>query len=252
MIMSRFEIDLSEPEKVSTPAKISEPEKVVQKPKRRFRFLRILLVLFFALLVLASLFGFFYWQNVKRTPQYSLALLVKAAREDNADEVARLVDTDAVVDDFVKQVTDQAIELYGRNIPTETIKRFSVAIAPLIPSLKDRVRQEVPRLIREKTKPFESVPWWLIALGADRFVEIRIEGDTAYVKGKLENQEIELKMRREGEVWKIVSVKDERLARQIAEKIGQDIIKLVSQEGLKKASERLGLKGIEDLMKRIQ
>ncbi len=240
MIMSGFERDLS------------ESEKAAKKSKQRPRLSRILLILFFSSSILALLFVFLHWQSVKRSPQYSLALLVKAARENNSDEVARFVDTDAVVDDFVNQITDQAIELYGRNVSPEIIKQFSVATAPLILSLKEKVRQEIPSLIHEKTKPLESVPWWLIALGVNRFAEIKIEGDIAYVKGKLENQEIELKMQRHDDLWKIVSVRDERLARQVVERIGQDIIKLVSREGLRKASESSGLKGIEELIKRIQ
>ena len=33
----------------------------------------------------------------------------------------------------------------------------------------------MPRVIREKTQGFEKVPYWVIALGADKAVDVKIE-----------------------------------------------------------------------------
>ena len=60
--------------------------------------------------------GFFYWQSIKTTPQYSLALLVDAARRDDQAEIDKLVNVDAVVDDFVPQITDKG----GRTLRSRT------------------------------------------------------------------------------------------------------------------------------------
>ncbi len=202
-------------------------------------------------LILIAAFAYLYWQKVKQSPQYSLAILVESARVDDRDVVARFIDVDAVVDDFMPQVMQKATELYGRNLPPETIKKFSEAIAPIMPSLKNRVREEIPRVIREKTKALERLPWWAIALGADRVLEITVEGDLAYVRGKVDDQDLVITLRRSGEIWRVVAVKDDRLAREIAEKIGQDLILMFNREGTKKAAEKLGIRGVEDLLKKM-
>jgi hypothetical protein len=218
------------------------------------KLLRVLIVLtaFSTIfIILIALGAYLYWQRVKQSPQYSLAILVESARVDDREAVARFIDVDAVVDDFMPQVMQKATELYGRNLPPETIKKFSEAVAPIMPSLKNKIREEVPRIIREKTKALEKIPWWAIALGADRVLEIKIEGDLAYVRGKVDGQDVGITLRRSGEIWKVVAVRDDRLAREIAEKIGQDLILMFNREGAKKAAEKLGIKGVEDLLKKM-
>jgi hypothetical protein len=194
--------------------------------------------------------GYFYWQSIKRSPHYSLALLVEASKADDAEKIKSFVDSDALVDNFVPQVTDKAIELYGRNVAPEKIKQIAAAISPILPTVKQRVREEIPRIIKEKTKPFERIPWLVIAIGADKVLETRIEGDLAYITSRDPSARFELTMRREGEFWKVIAIKDENLARQIAEKIGQEITSSSKKENLRKVSEGLGI-SLEELMKKI-
>jgi hypothetical protein len=271
--MSRFTINLNEPKEEQTPPQQQENpahgngrENVSYLPtkddeaapkKKRSRLGKILGVLgisLLALLLVVAIGGFFYWQSLKSTPQYSLALLVDAARRDDSRQMEQLVDTEAVVDSFVPQITDKAVELYGRNLPPAQITRVKQTAAPLMPAIKQRAKEELPRVIREKTQPFESVPWWAIALGAGRAVEIRTENDTAYVKSKIPEREIEVTMRRSADsnLWKIVAIKDEPLARRIAEKIGQELIAASTKGGIKKAGEKLGVQNLQDIMKKIE
>ena len=55
--------------------------------------------------------GCLYWRSLRSTPQYSLALLVDAAKRGDNAAVDSLIDSDAVVDDFMPQVTGES----GRN-----------------------------------------------------------------------------------------------------------------------------------------
>ena len=262
--MSRFTININEPE-AEQPQQQENPtvvkENVSYAPgaetpkKKRSRFARVLGVLgilLLAFLVIVGVGGYFYWQSVKQTPQYSLALLVDAARRDDNPQIQQLVDTEAVVDSFVPQITDKAVELYGRNLPPAQITRVKESAAPLMPAIKQRAKEELPRVIREKTQPFESVPWWAIALFAGRAVEIRTENDTAYIKSKIPEREIEVTMRRSGDLWKIIAIKDEPLARRIAEKIGQELIAASTKGSLKKAGEKLGVQNLQDVMKKVE
>jgi formylmethanofuran:tetrahydromethanopterin formyltransferase len=55
-------------------------------------------------------------------------------------------------------------------------------------------------------------------------LEIREENGTAWVKSTMPDRPLELKMQKNGDVWQIVEVKDDELARKVAEQIGQQII----------------------------
>jgi hypothetical protein len=203
-------------------------------------------------LIVCAVGGYLYWQNLKSSPQYSLALLVDAARRNDQKAIDELIDTDAIVDDFMPQVTDKAVELYGRGLAPTTLQRLTQVAAPLMPSVKQFARKEVPAAIREKTKPFESYPFWAIAIGAQRYLEIVQDGDKAYVKSKIKEHQLELTMKRKGDVWQVVAVRDEALARRIAEKYGQEMISAAKNGSLEKTLKNNGNTSLEDFKKNIE
>ncbi|HYJ90119.1 MAG TPA: hypothetical protein VEV84_02315, partial [Pyrinomonadaceae bacterium] len=113
-----------------------------------FRKIFISLIL---LVVAVTAAGCLYWRSLKTTPQYSLALLIDAARRNDKSAVGDLVNTDKVVDDFVPQIIDSAVEMYGRGLPAKTIANLAIVAQPIMPALKDRARTELPRVIRDRT-----------------------------------------------------------------------------------------------------
>jgi uncharacterized membrane protein YheB (UPF0754 family) len=248
--MSQFRVDIEDNEQPTVVRPAKRPA-VAPGPKPR-SFLRRALVVILVILVVSGVAGFIYWQRIKTSPQYSLALLVQAAREGNQQQMDELVDTDSVVDSFLPQVIDKAIELYGKDLPPGAAVNLTSASEQFKPAIKRRAREEVPRVIREKTDKFERVPYWAIAIGAPWFLDIKTEGDTANITSRIENRPFELTMKRNGGVWRVVAIKDEVVARRIAEKIGQELIALTSKEGLNKAADKLGIKNVEDLKKRIE
>ena len=132
--MSNFVVNLNEP-------KTEPPQTASPEPKKRrgcLRILAILGILTFVLLLIGAIGGYFYWQSVKKTPQYSLALLVDAARRDDKEMVAQIIDTEQVVNNFVPQIAEKAVELYGRNLPPQIINKVALLIAPLMPIFKNR------------------------------------------------------------------------------------------------------------------
>jgi sulfur transfer complex TusBCD TusB component (DsrH family) len=254
--MSKIVVDLSEPKEGETPTPNTEsisPEfGDYQKPKKPSVLVKIVKILAVALLlifVIVALGGYFYWRQLKTTPQYSLALLVDAARRNDQKTIDQLIDTDAVVDDFVPQITDKAVELYGRGVAPATIQKLASAIAPFLPAIKERAKAELPNLIRDKTQPFEKIPFWAIAIGANRYLDITQEGDKAFVKSKVPEVSLELTLKRNGERWQVIVVKDEVLARKIAEKIGQDLISIAKKDGIKRTGEKLGIPNLQDIFK---
>jgi hypothetical protein len=218
-------------------------------PVRRSRFKKIALIILGSLFAIALIAGtgfYFYWQSLKSTPQYSLALIVDAAKRNDQETVNRLVDIDAVVDDFLPQITDKAVELYGRGLPPAVVQQVARVAAPVMPAVKDRAREELPGAIRQKTAEFGYVPFEAMVLGADQYLDIQIDGDTAVVKSLVPEQDFEVRMKRDGE-WKIVAVKDDKLATNIAQRVGQEII-AIAANGPNSGRSRLGVKNINDLL----
>jgi hypothetical protein len=247
--MSKFTVDLGDTPRSGQPAHspLAEYAVVRERGKRR-KILKIVAGAVLVLLAAGGIAGYFYWRNLKKTPQYSLALLVDAARREDQKTIDEVINTNAVVDDFLPQITGKAIELYGRGLPPETISRISLIAQPVMPAIKERARDALPKMIRDKTAKFQNIPFWAMAAGAERYLEIRIEGDIAYVKSKVPDRPLEVTMRRNGEKWQIVGVKDEELATRIAEKVGQSIIALASKTGVNAAGERLGIKNLQDVL----
>jgi hypothetical protein len=251
--MSKFVVDLNEksaPDKTNAPAFGD-----YQKPKKRSAFLKIvgvLAALLAVVLLAGAIGGYFYWKSFEDTPQYSLALLIDAARRDDQAAVDQLVDTNAVVDDFMPQITEKAVELYGRGLPPQTLNKVAQVAAPVLPAVKERARAELPRVIREKTDKFSNVPFAAIVLGADKYLDIVQEGDTAFVRSKIADRPLEVKMRRNGKKWQVIGVRDEQLATRIAQKIGQEIIAVAGKGGINKSAESLGVKNLQDLLKQAE
>lgn len=196
-----------------------------EKPKRRFaKFLKIMLAVVVVLAIIAAAGGYLYWRHLRSTPQYSLALLIDAARRNDDAAVRELVDTDAVVDALVPQVMEKAVEFYGRGLPPETIEMARVAALPLMPAIKENARRELPQLIRDKTDAFADVPFFAMAAGAERYLAVEIHGDEADLRSIVPEYSFEVKMRRSGDVWRITEIRDEQLASNIARTVGEQIM----------------------------
>jgi hypothetical protein len=253
--MSNFVVNLNEPPKRNAPTAVRTPTFLENhNPARKsgvfLKTLKVLSLLLVLFSVIGAIGGYFYWRNLQTTPQYSLALLVDAARRGDQEAIDKLVDTNAVVDDFMPQVTTKAVELYGRGLAPATIQKMTQVAAPFLPAVKGRARAEVPVLIREKTSQFENIPFWAIAVGAEGYLDIINEGDRAFVRSQDPNRPLEVVLKRSsGDRWQVIGVKDEILARRIAERIGQDLITGAKNGNLKKAGEQFGVSNLEDVLK---
>ena len=205
-----------------------------------------------AVIVVVTTAGCLYWRSLRSTPQYSIALLIDAARRDDKQQVGTLVDTDKVVDGFVPEIIDSAVDLYGRGLPPETIANLTVVAKPIMPALKDRARTELPKVIRDRTSKFDRVPFAAIVMGADRYLDIKIDGDNADVTSKVPDKPLQLKMTRVEDHWQVVGVEDKDLADRIAQTVGQQIIAVASGARIGDASKNLGVKNLADVLKQAE
>ncbi|MCC6328073.1 MAG: hypothetical protein IT174_06135 [Acidobacteria bacterium] len=200
---------------------------------------------------IAGIGAFFYWRHLESTPQYTLALIIDAAKRNDDKTVNELVDIDAVVDDFLPQITGKAVELYGRNLPPDTLERVEQIAAPVLPAVKQRAREELPGAIRKKTETFGNVPFAAMVVGADTYLDIKVEKDQAMVQSKVPDHNFEVRMVRYGQRWKIAGLQDDELATRIAQHIGQEVIAIASNGGDSKQS-LLGVKNINELLRRAE
>jgi hypothetical protein len=223
-----------------------------QSPKKKGGCGKILLILGVLLLLVlmgAGIYGYFWYSSLYKSPAYSLASLIDAARKDDQPKVETYLDTNAVIDDFVPQVEQKATERYGRNFPPEVVKRAKDMLQPLLPAVKERARTEIPRIIKEKSQIAPQVsPFWM-SIGIGRVVNISEAGDEATVTSDLQNRPFELKMRRSGDKWQVVALKDDLLADKIANEIAQRLL----QEAAKKPGKPgAGKNTIEDIKRQIE
>ncbi|MEP6925820.1 MAG: hypothetical protein ABI954_15240 [Pyrinomonadaceae bacterium] len=243
--MSRIVVNLqSEPEKAASTGRQPSsnygsfvPNTVAPKPKKKRRlFLKILLVLGGLLLlgaVIATVAGYWWWANLQKSPAYSLALLVDAARKDDKQTVEQFLDTNAIVDDFVPQVTEKATERYGRGFPPQVVAKATQQLQPLVqqvlPQIKETAKREIPLIIKEKAKNAPEVSPMVLAVGLGRLINVEQNGDLATIKANLQSRPVELKMQRAGDRWKVVGARDDALADKIADQVAQKVQAIIIQ-----------------------
>ena len=200
--------------------------------------------------VIGGIGGYFYWQHLKTTPQYSLALLIDAAKRDDQTEMEKLVNIDAVVDDFAPQVIDQAADIYGRGLPQRVIDKLRSLSDAMKPAIKQRARAEMPELIRRQTARYNNVPFFGFVIGADRYLNVSVEADEAFITSKLPQHTFKVTMRRVEDRWQIVGVDDKELAKQLAQSIGEELMAFAVGDNIEEAARSLGISDLSDLLKK--
>jgi hypothetical protein len=174
--------------------------------------------------LLAIVGGYVWWRGFTQGPAYTLALLVDAARRDDAGTVDTIIDSDQVAQGFIPQIIDK-IAGGGVALPPNIQRgQLSTAIPLLIPRVRELVRAEITRGMKGVAEQVgTSLPTPLLAMGISRASEVEEAGDAATLKLKMADRIIEVSMRRNGDNWKIVTVKDDALAGEIAGRLASSL-----------------------------
>lgn len=250
--MSSYRVQLNDPPTRPKPVSRQVFENYEVHPPRSKKPFIIVGLLLLLIAGAIGVVGLLYYEGLKETPQYSLALLVDAAKRDDGAQIDELVDFDNVVDDFVPQITDKAIDLYGRGQPPQVLARVEDLAKPLLPAVKERARAELPRVVRERTERLGYVPFSAMVLAADKYLDIAVTGDKAVVVSRLRDQPLHIKMQRSGTRWKVVGVTEEQLALDIARKIGQEIISIAKDGSRQTADKYGGMGNLAELMRQAE
>ncbi|MDT7690534.1 MAG: hypothetical protein QOE46_3293 [Acidobacteriota bacterium] len=173
------------------------------------------------LVLLVGLYA--WWQGFKKSPPYSLALLVDAAQHDDVQGVESLIDADQIAQGFVPQVID-SLAGSGSALPAQARASLTTALPVLLPRVRETMRDEIAREVKGFSKDDSSrLPFFAKALGVRQATNVEERGDAATVTLKAGDRPVELSMRREGELWKIVTVKDPQLAGEIATRLASSL-----------------------------
>lgn len=169
---------------------------------------------------------FLWWGSYKKSPEYSLALLVDAAQRDDFRTVEQLIDGDAVAQALAPQVAEKlsGTAPAGGDMAA-TRARIAAAMPQLLPRVREGVRDEVARGVKAAAENVGGrLPFFALALGMKRYADVVEEGDAAAVTlNAVEGRPLVLSMRRDGERWKVASITDEALAASMAARIAPAI-----------------------------
>ena len=72
------------------------------------------------------------------------------------------------------------------------------------------------------------------------------------MRSKLPEHSFEVRMHRNGNGWKIVSIRDDALATEIAQRVGQEIIAVASSGGGNSAGEKIGISNLQTLLQEAE
>jgi hypothetical protein len=137
--------------------------------------------------------------------------------------VESLIDADKIAEGFIPQVIEK---LAGANsaVPPAARAQLTNAMPQLLPRVREGVRDQIAASMKSLSKSTSgSVPFVLTALGMRTAADVSEQGDAAAVAVKVGERPIELTMRREGERWKVVTVKDDQLASDISARLAGSV-----------------------------
>jgi len=132
-----------------------------------------------------------------------------------------LVDTDKVVDNFMPQFTDTTTGKLASLIPPGIRKQVETMIPQVLPAVKQQIHDQVAQQVKQLSERAQGKPFLLIALGIPWVTTVDQKGDNANVVIETKGRVTELTMQRNGELWKIVAVKDDQLTQRILDSTKQ-------------------------------
>ena len=195
-----------------------------ERKRRRFgrfgRFMSVTGLVVAAAVLVLLVGGYAWWRGYERGPAYSLALLADAAQRGDTVAVESLIDADKIAQGFVPQVIEK---LAGANspVPPQARPQLTSALPQLLPRVRDSVRDEIAQEMKALSKGHTS--FFLTALAVKSAADVKEQGDKAVVTARVGERTVELTMARDEERWKVVTVKDDRLAGDIATRLASNI-----------------------------
>ena len=194
-----------------------------RKPRRWLRVLGILALLVLVAVVVAAVGGFLYWRNYQTTPAYTLVLLADAAQRKDVAAFETLINDDEIAKNMVASVSQKAASRYGLAINSSVQAQIDKSVPTLLPRLKQTIHDELVKDITgfaSESEPRGFVPLLVLL---PKFTDVSTEGDSAKVKARLLDREIELTMKRNGDRWQVTDFKDDVVVQRVVDNVMKDL-----------------------------
>src|SRR5919107_5852520 len=130
--------------------------------------------------LLVLLVGSYMWyQGFRKSPPYSLALLLDAAQHDDVRAVETMIDADQIAQGFVPQVIENLAGT-GSQLPPQARASLTATLPALLPRVRETMRDEIARALKG-VGPNESsnLPFFVKALGVRQMATVVERGDAA-------------------------------------------------------------------------
>jgi len=187
------------------------------------RYLSVTALVVIGVLLVLLAAGYAWWRSFEKSPAYSLALLVDAAQRDDKQAVESMIDADQIAQGFIQPVLDK-LAGQGSTLTPQARASLPNVIPQLIPRVRETMRDEIARNLKElRGGDTSNTPFVVKALGVRGLTDVREQGDSATVAVKSDARPLDLTMKREGDRWRVVNVKDDRLATDIAARLATSI-----------------------------
>ena len=198
-----------------------------QRKGRRFgragRFLSVTGLVVIAVVLVLLTVSYLWWRSFEKSPAYSLALLVDAAQRGDNQAVESLIDADQIAQGFVPQVIDR-LTAADSPVPPQARPQLTSALPQLLPRVRETMRDEIAQDVKGFAgKDASPRSFILTAFHVRQFSGVKEQGDKAVVNFGANDRPVELTMVRDGERWKVVTVKDDQLARAIAARLAPNV-----------------------------
>jgi len=158
--------------------------------------------------------GYFWWRHYQKGPGYALATLTYAAQHNDSATVEQTLDIDKISEDFVTQVRQK---LPASEVDSLWQTQADSAKTAVSSKLKETVRDQLMKELQQLTDIAANKPFILIALAVPRFVDIKEENKIANATANIKDEQIQLTMESDDTHWRVVAVKDEKLAKMVAD-----------------------------------
>jgi len=192
--------------------------------RRRWpKVLAVLAILFLVGLIAVAAGAFFGWRYYQTTPSYSVALLLDAAQRNDMPELEKFIDDEAISQNLLKAVSEKAAGRYGSALSGAVQTQIDKVLPALMPSVRQIVRDEVSKEVKEFASKSEPKPFLFVALAVPSFVTLKTEGDTAHASAPVSDRTMEFTLKRDADRWKIVEVKDDTLTQKVVDGVVKEL-----------------------------
>jgi len=215
----RIVINLDEPQGEAT-----QRARLTRRKGRRW--VRVLGILFLILIVIvagAAVGGSIWWRHYQTTPAYALTLLVDAAQRNDPAEFQKRINDDEIAKNMIASVSQKAAARYGLAFNSSVQAKIDSLVPALLPQLKQTIHDEVVKQIKDFASKSEPQPFVFLVVAVPRLATVTTEGDTAHVKAAVNDDTIELTMKRDAELWKVTDFKDDVVVQRVVDNVMREL-----------------------------